>query len=468
MKSTKDIVYLVITWVLWTIVWFCVELQTLMWVSCHEFATAGELFALFSFNQYEASDTIMYGWRYVSPYMLIFAFLYVGGCVCIWRVAKKERRLKLVFVGVEILLLLPFILPISRACLLREAIYAVQQRRYIEERQNESTNFQYNASISSMTPSVDVMVLALGESLRYDNISLNGQYMRHTMPLLENVSNLWSYSDYYANSTLTQYAIPMLLTCSEPETFLDHFKQKTVGAAFKQVGYRTFLVTNHAQLMNNGIHNYLAKDMDSVIVVSSDSLICVQMNEIIRQYKKAFIITHYQGNHFLYTNNTKENIKWRPDYNADKNAKSDSLFVNAYDNSILYTDQLLFKAIHALDTIKAKSVLFFVSDHGETITSYVGMHGFSYHPTKDEYHVPLIVWYSDEYAAAYPDKVTNMISHKDESVCADHVFWSVLDMADIQIDSTLQQEGMSIFGDTLLPHKRTLLLPNGKSVMNLD
>ena len=31
-----------------------------------------------------------------------------------------------------------------------------------------------------------------------------------------------------------------------------------------------------------------------------------------------------------------------------------------------------------------------------------------------------------------------------------------------------QQEGMSIFGDMLFPHQRTLLLPDGKSVMSLD
>ena len=111
---------------------------------------------------------------------------------------------------------------------------------------------------------------------------------------------------------------------------------------------------------------------------------------------------------------------------------------------------------------------FFVSDHGEYISPKVSGHGHTYHPTKEEYHVPLMVWYSDEYKEAYPEKVANLIKHKDEPVCADHVFWSVLDMANIRIDSTLQQDGLSVFEDTLLPHRRTLLLPDGKSIMTLD
>jgi glucan phosphoethanolaminetransferase (alkaline phosphatase superfamily) len=110
----------------------------------------------------------------------------------------------------------------------------------------------------------------------------------------------------------------------------------------------------------------------------------------------------------------------------------------------------------------------FVSDHGEYISPKVSGHGHTYHPTKEEYHVPLMVWYSDEYKETFPNKVANVIKHKDYPACADHVFWSVLDMAGIRIDSTLQQVGVSIFGDTLLPHQRTLLLPDGESVMMLD
>ena len=73
-----------------------------------------------------------------------------------------------------------------------------------------------------------------------------------------------------------------------------------------------------------------------------------------------------------------------------------------------------------------------------------------------------MVWYSDEYKEAYPNKVANVKEHKHESVCADYVFWSVLGMTNIRIDKALQQEGKSIFEEQLKYKDRTLLLPDGE------
>ena len=55
-----------------------------------------------------------------------------------------------------------------------------------------------------------------------------------------------------------------------------------------------------------------------------------------------------------------------------------------------------------------------------------------------EYHVPLLVWYSDEYAAAHLDKTQVMRSNRFTPVTSDVVFYSLLDMADIEevVDST--------------------------------
>ena len=144
------------------------------------------------------------------------------------------------------------------------------------------------------------------------------------------------------------------------------------------------------------------------------------------------------------------------------------MYVNSYDNAILCTDSVIAAITSCLPRKDIIAQWIFTSDHGEgPIGNNGGAHGYTC-PTSGEYHVPLMVWYSDEYKEAYPEKVANMIKHKDAPVCADHVFWSVLDMADIRIDSTLQQDGMSVFGDTLLPHRRTLLLPDGRSVLTLD
>ena len=452
------------------LIWLCGLAETTMWVSYGNWMTAGEIFAFVTANKYESSDVLNYCLRYVWPYWVVCSLIYLGIGVLVWwlTVIKNTRPAHYTAIGIIVFLAVPFFLPGVANSLAHEIACVVRQVRNIEKLQNDNDSFRYNSVRQEPVAGKEIYVLSLGESVRYKNLSLSGTYNRETTPLLGKQTELVLYSDYYANATLTQHALPMLLTDVACNNFVQHFNRKTIAAAFQEAGFTTVLISHRAQLMNNGYHNYLAKDFDTLIFVKHDSLIAPELANFAKKNEKLFAVTHYLGNHMFYTNRTEDCLVWRPDYNADPKAKSDSLFLNAYDNSLLYTDRLLNKEIETLKQTKEICAWLFVSDHGEYISPKVSGHGHTYHPTKEEYHVPLMVWYSDEYKEAYPEKVANLIKHKDEPVCADHVFWSVLDMAGIRIDSALQQDGMSVFSNTLLPHTRTLLLPDGKSVMTLD
>jgi lipid A ethanolaminephosphotransferase len=76
---------------------------------------------------------------------------------------------------------------------------------------------------------------------------------------------------------------------------------------------------------------------------------------------------------------------------------------NSYDNSILYTDFVLAEVIKRLTaTQTAQTVLFFVSDHGES----TGERGFFLHGApysiapSEQTRVPMFLWLSPEFAAA--------------------------------------------------------------------
>jgi glucan phosphoethanolaminetransferase (alkaline phosphatase superfamily) len=468
MNSSKKILLLLSLWIGLILTWLASLIEVTTLVSYENWFTGGEMFAWITANSYEEGDIVSYCLRFVWPYWALCTLLFLAlGILVWWLVAKISNKYsRLLAVGMVCLLLVPFVLPV-RNSLAHEILCVVRQVNNIECHQNDNADFAYHAHRDSVDAN-EVYLLSLGESVRYKNLSINGKYDRETTSLLSRQTNLCLYSDYYANATLTQHALPMLLTDAQADDFEKHFGRKSIAAAFSETGFKTALVSHRAQLMNNGYHDYLAKDFDTVVFVAHDSLIAAEIGKIAKNNAKLFIVTHYLGNHMFYTNRPEDCLVWRPDYNADPKAKSDSLFLNAYDNSLLYTDRLLNKEIETLKQMHRLAAWLFVSDHGEYISPKVSGHGHTYHPTIDEYHVPLMVWYSDEYKRAYPNKVANMMKHKDEPVCADHVFWSVLDMAGIRIDSTLQQEGMSIFDDTLLPHQRTLLLPDGRSVLTLD
>ena len=467
MYKKQNIALLIISIFLMFFIWCCMLAEITMWISYGNTMTAGEILAFITANGYETGDIINYCLRYVWPYWLLCTLLFGVGCWWLWTQATKTPKYRYWTITILIVLLLPFMVPGQPCCLAREVVCVVKQLRNIRLHRDDATDFVYQAKKVSNSHSREIYICSIGESLRYANLSLNGMYSRETTPHLTTQSQLHLYSDCFSNATLTQHALPMLLTGVTGTHFEQHFTRKTIAQAYRETGIYTILIAHRAQLMNNKYHDYLTHDFDSIIWVEHDSLIAPTLRQVMNMHTKLFVITHYLGNHMFYTNRTEDCLVWRPDYNADPKIKSDSLFLNAYDNSILYTDYLLNKEIEILKQSKGIASWFFISDHGEYIDHRVSGHGHTYHPTKDEYHVPLMVWYSDEYAAVYPDKVANMIKHKDEPVCGDHVFWSVLDMAGIEIDSTLQQEGMSIFGDSLRSYKRTLLLPDGKTIMEL-
>ena len=110
--------------------------------------------------------------------------------------------------------------------------------------------------------------------------------------------------------------------------------------------------------------------------------------------------------------------------------------VNAYDNTIVYTDYLLHRVIEDLQELKDyKSSMIFVSDHGESLgEKNLYMHGLpmSIAP-KEQYEIPFIVWTSDHSKQVKPLN----------SVSQNYVFHSVLNF--LNVKSPVYKENMNIF-----------------------
>jgi glucan phosphoethanolaminetransferase (alkaline phosphatase superfamily) len=92
-----------------------------------------------------------------------------------------------------------------------------------------------------------------------------------------------------------------------------------------------------------------------------------------REEKKVLIVLHTLGSHFRYNFRHppeyeifKPSLKGSFDYNMIS-SKNKEMFINTYDNSIVYTDFFLATTIQKLDSLNAVSALAFVSDHGENL-----------------------------------------------------------------------------------------------------
>jgi glucan phosphoethanolaminetransferase (alkaline phosphatase superfamily) len=84
------------------------------------------------------------------------------------------------------------------------------------------------------------------------------------------------------------------------------------------------------------------------------------------------------------------------------------------------------------------AIVIYLSDHGESL----GEDGYWLHAAGAETtkHPACVVWYSDSFAAKYPNKVEALLSNKSNRYRTDFLFHSVLAAAGLSVidsDSTL-------------------------------
>ena len=86
--------------------------------------------------------------------------------------------------------------------------------------------------------------------------------------------------------------------------------------------------------------------------------------------------------------------------NVEEGEKNVGMLINAYDNTIRYTDFLLDGLINTLRSMEDwKSAMIFISDHGESLgENKMFMHGLPMRlAPKVQYEIPFLVWTSENF-----------------------------------------------------------------------
>jgi glucan phosphoethanolaminetransferase (alkaline phosphatase superfamily) len=157
--------------------------------------------------------------------------------------------------------------------------------------------------------------------------------------------------------------------------------------------------------------------------------------ELAKGNRKQFIVLHTYGSHFNYRERYPAGAAFfRPDSPADAEFKYRDNLINAYDNSIRYTDDFLARLIGLLQQQDAGAAMLYTSDHGEDIFDddrHLFLHA-SPVPSYYQLHVPFIVWTSDTYREKYPEHIAALQQNRQKSVASNRVvFHSLLDLAGV-------------------------------------
>ncbi len=288
------------------------------------------------------------------------------------------------------------------------------------KRQKESLNYpqtsrNFTYEVEKKSDSIpEVYVLVIGETSRADNWQLCG-YDRPTNPMLSKRNDIVFYPYAVSESNTTHKSVPLMLSPLTAETFSDSINcVKSIITAFKESGFKTAYLSN--QQRNHSYIDYFGSEADTTIFLKDNSSqhfdheLIIPMTEIIQSNlqqgnKKQFIVLHTYGSHFDYKDRiTKEYQAFTPceDYQAD--AESRDLLINAYDNTVVYTDGLLNSIIENLKELHVNSAMLYTSDHGEDIFDDE-RHRFLHAspvPTYYQLHVPFLLWMSEDYLDEHP------------------------------------------------------------------
>lgn len=367
---------------------------------------------------------------------------------------KRQRKYSLIGVGVGVVLM--GVCYITNADFsVRDDIYPVnvcynlgvaidrsgKTIRYWEK----SNNFKFNTVATRDKNEKELYVLVIGETARADNFGIYG-YSRNTTPELQKISDLFAFTDVVSQSNTTHKSVPMILSAVSAENYDSIYHQKGIISAYNEVGYSTAFFSN--QQPNHSFIDFFGEEADQHVFVrekmnveqnSSDDVLLKLVKEDLDTNKrnKIFIVLHTYGSHYNYQDRyPHKNAKFEPDEVTSIRYKYKKELVNAYDNSIRYTDDFLSRLIAMVDGKQHTSAaVLYVSDHGEDL--YDDDRRMILHaspvPSYYQLHVPFLIWTSKEYEQKYADKLAALKMNLHKPVASNLVvFHTLLDMSGLQ------------------------------------
>lgn len=158
-----------------------------------------------------------------------------------------------------------------------------------------------------------------------------------------------------------------MLSAASADNFNMIYQQKSIIEAFKETGFTTIFLSN--QTPNRTFTDYFAAEADyyrNIRPASAGGLITennydTHMLPLLQHYidslsNNLFVVIHTYGSHFNYHERYPRNFAhFLPDNATEIEIKNRKQLINAYDNSIRYTDYFLNGLIRMLDSTELYS-----------------------------------------------------------------------------------------------------------------
>ena len=312
-----------------------------------------------------------------------------------------------------------------------------------------------------------LLIVVVGETARAANFSLNG-YARETNPELaklntanQSVANIGAanlgianFSNVYSCGTSTAASLPCMFShlgregyakrTADYESLLPVLKHAGLGVLWRDnnagcKGVCSALASEYDDMSHKNVNEFCTSEacFDEVLLHQLE----VRADNAVNNSKAsgAVVVLHQMGSHgpAYYLRSPPAFKRFMPECTSNNLQDcNQQQVINAYDNTILYTDHFLAQTIKWLNSHENQydTAMLYVSDHGESLgENNTYLHGLPYMIAPDvQKHVPMVVWLSKQMQARTGISMACLQQQKDSPLTHDNLFHSVLGLLDIK------------------------------------
>ncbi len=301
-----------------------------------------------------------------------------------------------------------------------------------------------------------VTILVIGETARAKNFGLYG-YTRDTTPQLAR-ENIIAFENFHACGTSTAISLPCMFSVLTRAGFgkAKALSRENILDVIARSGMRVIWRDNNSGckgVCDRVEYKDLSRHEGCDGGECYDEILLEGLEVIIdRAERDLFIVLHQKGSHgpAYYKRVPEAFRRFTPVCNDGelKNCPGSDI-VNAYDNTILYTDHVLARIIGLLQNRESRydTALLYVSDHGESLgEKNLYLHGTPYLLAPEEQiHIPFLLWLSPAYAEDFGIDAQCLRQKTAEPYSHDNLFHSLLGMLDIATAD--YKKSLDIFAD---------------------
>jgi lipid A ethanolaminephosphotransferase len=291
-----------------------------------------------------------------------------------------------------------------------------------------------------------LVVLVVGETARAANFSL-GDYERETNPLLAKLPVVY-FDDVSACGTTTAISVPCMLSPYGRERYSDRKAKshESLLDVLQRTGVSVLWRDNNSGCKSacDRVPTQAGSELRHPAFCQGDDCFDEVLLEGLPGWIDAlpgdgFVVLHQQGSHgpAYHKRSPQAWKRFLPECaGAAVESCSREEIVNAYDNTILYTDYVLSRLIALLqrEAQHFDVAMLYVSDHGESLgENGLYLHGLPWLLAPDtQTRVPMLAWLSDGFAAGRGVDRTCLAQRRHEPFSHDHLFHSVLGLFDVR------------------------------------